>query len=84
MRPVHAKLRLELDRETRLELRPLYNTCTDTNGPSTRVFMDERGLLNERLAGDPLHWDSTDPRPWGTWVNESDKRYEQYRRTQAR
>ncbi len=84
VRPAHRKLRFELDRETRPELRPLYNTCTDTNGPSTKVFMDERGLLNERLPGDPLHWDATDPRPWGTWMNESDKRYEQYRRTQGR
>jgi hypothetical protein len=84
VRPVHTKLRFELDRETRAELRPLYNTCTDTNGPSTKVFMDERGLLNERLPGDPLYWDSTDPRPWGSWLNESDKRYAQDRRPQGR
>jgi hypothetical protein len=84
VRPVHTRLRFELDRETRPELRPLYNTCTDTNGPSTKVFMDERGLLNERLPGDPLYWDSTDPRPWGTWLNESDKRYEQHRRAPGR
>lgn len=84
MRPVHAKLRFALDRETRPELRPLYNTCTDTNGPSTKVFMDERGLLNERLPGDPLYWDSTEPRPWGAWLNESDKRYAQYRKAQGR
>jgi hypothetical protein len=83
VRPAHAKLRFELNRETRPELRPLYNTCTDTNGPSTKVFMDERGLLNERLPGDPLYWDSTDPRPWGTWLNESDTRYRQHRRTQG-
>ena len=36
--------------------------------------MDDQGLLNERLPGDPLYWDSTDPRPWGTWLNESDER----------
>jgi len=84
VRPVHGRLRFERDRETRLELRPLYNTCADTNGPSTKVFMDEKGLLNERLPGDPLYWDSTEPRPWGAWLNESDKRYEQYRRAQGR
>ena len=84
VRPVHARLRFELDRETRPELRPLYNTCSDTNGPSTKAFMDDNGLLNERLPGDPLYWDSTDARPWGSWLNESDKRYEQYRRTQGR
>ena len=75
VRPVHAKLRFELSSETRPELRPLYNTCVDTNGPSTKVFMDDRGLLNERLPGDPLYWDSTDLRPWSTWLNESDKRF---------
>ena len=84
VRPVHAKLRFELDPETRPELRPLYNTCTDTNGPASKVFMDERGILNERLPGDPLYWNAADPRPWGTYLNESDKRYERYRSTQRR
>jgi hypothetical protein len=84
VRPVHAKMRFELDPETRPELRPLYNTCTDTNGPSSKVFMDEKGLLNERLPGDPLYWDARDLRPWGTYLDESDKRYERYRRTQGR
>ena len=84
VRPVYAKMRFALNRETRPELRPLYNTCSDTNGPSTAYFMDERGKLNERLAGDPLYWDAADPRPWSTWLNESDKRYERYRSTQGR
>ena len=84
IRPVYAKMRFALNRETRPELRPLYNTCSDTNGPSTAYFMDERGKLNERLAGDPLYWDAADPRPWSTWLNESDKRYDRYRRTQGR
>ena len=84
VRPVRARLRFELDPETRPELRPLYNTCTDTNGPSAKVFMDERGMLNERLPGDPLHWNDADPRPWGTYLDESDKRYAQYRRTRGR
>ena len=82
--PVRARMRLELDKETRPELRPTYNTCTDTNGPSTKVFMDDRGILNERLPSDPQYWDSTDPRPWRTYLNESDRRYEQYRKTQKR
>jgi len=84
VRPVYAKMKFDLERETRPELRPLYNTCTDTNGPSTAYFMDERGKLNERLPGDPLYWDAVDPRPWSTWLNESDKRYERYRRAQGR
>lgn len=78
VRPVHSKLAYELDTDTRPELRPLYNTCTDTNGPSTKVFLDEQGFLNERLPGDPLYWDATDPRPWGTWLNMSEERYARY------
>ena len=76
--PVYSRLTYRLDPETRPELRPLYNSCTDTNGPSTKVHMDERGLLNERLAGDPLYWDATDPRPWGTYLDISDQRYAEY------
>lgn len=30
--------------------------------------------------GDPLYWDAIDPRPWGTSLNQSDERYEQYLR----
>ena len=70
--------------ETRPELRPMFNTCTDTNGPSAKIFMDERGQLNERLMDDPLYWNSADPRPWGTYLNESDRRYQRYRATQGR
>ena len=84
VKPVTAKLSFERDRETRLELRPMFNTCSDTNGPSAKVFMDEKGLLNERTQGDPLYWDAADPRPWGTWFTESDKRYEQHKKTQGR
>ena len=78
VQPVYSKLVYNLDGETRPELRPLYNTCTDTNGPSTKVYLDERGFLNERLPGDPLYWDATDPRPWATYLNISDDRYARY------
>ena len=78
VQPVYSKLVYNLDGETRPELRPLYNTCTDTNGPSTKVYLDERGFLNERLPGDPLYWDATDPRPWATYLNISDERYARY------
>ena len=77
-------MKFELDTNTAPELRPLYNTCTDTNGPSAKVYMDERGILNERLPGDPLYWNAADPHPWRTYLDESDKRYERYRRTQGR
>ena len=81
VRPVYTELAYELDTNTRPELRPLYNTCTDTNGPSTKVYMDERGVLNERLPGDPLYWDATDPRPWGTFMSTSEERYKKYLET---
>src|SRR5262245_14288446 len=84
VKPAFAKMKFELSRETRPELRPLYNTCTDTNGPSAAYFMDEQGKLNQRLPGDPLFWDVADPRPWGTWLTESDKRRERARATQSR
>ena len=78
--PLTSRLNSTSTRQTRVELnRPLYNTCSDTNGPSTKVFMDAKGLLNERLTGDPgdpvFTWDEADPRPWGTYFNESDRRY---------
>lgn len=79
VQPVHSRLAYELEADARPELRPLYNTCTDTNGPSTKVYMDERGFLNERLPGDPLYWDATDPRPWGTFMDTSEERYKRYR-----
>ena len=82
--PVHAKMRFRRDPETRIELRQTYNTCTDTNGPSNKVFMDERGMLNERILGDPLYWDITDLRPWRTYLDESDRRYARYRNAERR
>ena len=65
VRPYFSQLAFERDIDARPELRPLFNSCTDTNGPSSKVFLDERGFLNERLPGDPLYWDAIDPRPWG-------------------
>jgi hypothetical protein len=79
LRPVHAKLNLRLDADGRPETRPLYNSCTDTNGPSTKVYLDDKGLLNERLTGEgDYQWDVADKRPWGTWFSESDRRYKAY------
>jgi hypothetical protein len=77
--PVHAKMNFRLQTDTRPETRPLYNTCTDTNGPSTKVYLDDNGFLNERLSGEgPYQWDVADKRPWVTWFDESDKRYKAY------
>ncbi|MGI9257612.1 MAG: hypothetical protein ACR2QQ_02135 [Gammaproteobacteria bacterium] len=79
VRPAYSRLAYQLDTDTRPALRPLYNSCTDTNGPAPKVHMDERGILNELLPGDPLYWDATDPRPWATWLDESDARFKTYR-----
>ncbi len=61
LHPLHAKLRF-----TPADAfdRPIYNTCTDTNGPSGNVFIRPDGFLDERTPGDPAYWDPTDPRPW--------------------
>ena len=78
-RPLHSTGSFELDPETRLELnRMLYNSCTDTNGPSMKVHLDERGLNNERLPGDPLYWNAADLRPWVTYLEEGERRYNAY------
>lgn len=78
VRPVYSKLTYDLFTDPRPELRPLYNSYTDTNRPSTRIYMDERGLLNERLADYPLFWDATDPRSWKILLDIGDERHERY------
>jgi hypothetical protein len=60
--PLHAKLRFT--RSSEPDSRPVYNTCTDTNGPSSNLFMTPDGVLDERVPGDPGYWDPNDPRPW--------------------
>lgn len=35
--------------------------------------MDERGLNNKRVPGDPLYWDAADPRPWVTYLEEGER-----------
>ena len=76
--PLHAKVSFNLREEAIPENRPLFNSCTDTNGPSVKVHLDENGILNERTPEDPLYWDPLDPRPWGTYFDESDERYKIY------
>ena len=61
LHPLHAKLRIRL---TNPPDRPVYNSCTDTNGPSSNIFVKPDGVLNERAPDDPARWDPTDPRPW--------------------
>jgi hypothetical protein len=59
--PVHAKFRYTRSPDT---TRPVYSTCTDTNGPSSNIFVRADGVTDERTPGDPGYWDPTDPRPW--------------------
>jgi hypothetical protein len=41
--------------------------------------LNAKGFLDEHLVGEGgFTWDVADPRPWGTWLNESDKRYRAY------
>ena len=78
--PVFQRMNFRLNKEgEKPENRPLFNTCTDTNGPSPKLFLDAKGFLNEHLVGEGgFTWDVSDQRPWGTWLNESDKRYKAY------
>jgi hypothetical protein len=41
-----------------------YNTCTDSDGPSTNVYVTEDGILAQRTPGEPGYWDGSEPRPW--------------------
>ena len=77
--PAFERLSFRLNNGEKPEDRPTYNTCTDTNGPSPGIYLDENGFLNAHAPGDPgFTWDPTDPRPWGTWLTESDRRYQAY------
>ena len=64
LQPLHVKLKYTLDRVRNPALRPVTNTCTDSNGPSSKVFLNAGGFLDERLPGEPGYWDVSDLRPW--------------------
>lgn len=63
VQPLRATLRYT--RSSRGE-RPVFSTCSDTNGPSSNIFTGPDGVTNEKVKGDPGYWDSGDPRPWAT------------------
>jgi hypothetical protein len=60
--PLHAKF--EFKRIDMPGLTMNYDTCTDTNGPSSNIFVDASGRIDERVPGDPGYWDPTEARPW--------------------
>jgi hypothetical protein len=61
LHPLHARMRFT--RVTGND-RMVFSTCTDTNGPSSNIFVRPDGITDERVAGDPGYWDPNDPRPW--------------------
>ena len=61
LHPLHARLRFTLNTTGD---RMVFSTCTDTNGPSSNIFVRPDGVVDERVPGDPGYWDPTDPRPW--------------------
>jgi hypothetical protein len=69
--PLHAKLQY---RRMRGDERMVYSTCTDTNGPSSNVFVRPDGILDERIKGDPGWWDPNDPRPWAKYFAIGERR----------
>ena len=70
--PIHVRFSNALLGDDHPIARPIYNTCTDTNGPSSNVYINEEGLLDQRIFGDPQYWDFTDPRPWGTYYRRGE------------
>ena len=61
--PLHAPLRFRLNPGIE---RMVASTCTDTNGHSSNIYARPDGVVDERVPGDPGHWDPNDPRPWAT------------------
>ena len=61
LQPLHARFRFT---RSKANVRPVYSTCTDTNGPSSNIFVRPDGITDERVAGDPGYWDPNDSRPW--------------------
>jgi hypothetical protein len=69
--PLHATITY---RPSRTAGRPIYSTCTDTNGPSSNIFVRADGITDEKVAGDPGYWDPNDPRPWAAQYAVGERR----------
>jgi hypothetical protein len=79
LQPLHARLRYA---RGRTEERPVFSTCTDTNGPSSNIFVRPDGVVDERTPGDPAYWDPADPRPWAKHYAIGERRTESGTRRQ--
>jgi hypothetical protein len=75
--PLHATMTYRRSRNA--ETRPAYSTCTDTNGPSSNIFVRPDGITDEKVQGDPGYWDQNDPRPWAAYYAIG----ERHQKTQA-
>ena len=62
LNPLHAELRFTTNPSA--DDRMVFSTCTDTNGPSSNIFVRPDGIVDEKVEGDAGYWDPTDPRPW--------------------
>jgi hypothetical protein len=62
VRPLHTRLRFALSKVPGST--PAYNTCTDSDGPSTNVYVNDAGVLSQRTPEDPGYWNPSEPRPW--------------------
>ena len=68
--PLHATLRFSRQPGQR----PIFGTCTDTNGPSANIFKRPDGIVDEKVKGDPGYWDPNDARPWATHYASGEKK----------
>ena len=71
VQPLHAKVRYTRGNG---DVRPVFSTCTDTNGPSANIYAGAGGITNERVKGDPGYWDPNDARPWAAHYAIGEKR----------
>lgn len=62
VRPLHVRMRFNLSKNPKSG--PAYNTCTDSDGPSSNVYVNDAGILAQRAPGEPGYWNPSRPRPW--------------------
>ena len=71
LQPLHATITY---RRSRTGDRPIFSTCSDTNGPSSNIFVRPDGVTDEKVQGDPGYWDPNDPRPWAAHYAVGERR----------
>jgi hypothetical protein len=71
LRPLHVRMQFTLNKDPKST--PAYNTCTDSDGPSTNVYVTESGVLAQRAPGDSGYWNPSEPRPWAAHYELGEK-----------